>query len=163
MEKELSSLEKSTEKSTLRKQIKAELVDFISNQKLKTDAQEKVASVFLSSSLYKNTDFIFCFISTKNEISTFKILETALNDKKTILVPKVKSQNSKIDQVTFDRQTIQTDNFLLKRQNSKINKMDFFYLKNIPIKDQKKARLEFLSQNQIYKNLNLIRFQKMLL
>lgn len=166
MEKELSSLEKSTEKSTLRKQIKAELVDFISNQKLKTDAQEKVASVFLSSSLYKNTDFIFCFISTKNEISTFKILETALNDKKTILVPKVKSQNSKIDQVTFDRQTIQTDNFLLKRQNSKINKMDFFYLKNIPIKDQTekgsfgilepKSNLQKLEFNQIPKNALMI-------
>lgn len=108
MEKELIK----DEKSRLRKKIKSELAVFMADTKKRTDAEKKAASVFLSSSYYKNSSFILCFISAENEIPTVQIIEKALRDNKTVAVPRVRSDSGSECQ------------------------MDFYFLENKPVDEQ---------------------------
>lgn len=107
MEKELIR----EQKAALRKSIKSELAAFCSDIKNKADAENKAASVFFESDEYRNASFIFCFISSENEISTLEIIRKGLKDKKIVVVPRVVSE-------------------------SKNSKMDFYYLNDEPLENQ---------------------------
>ncbi len=50
---------------------------------------EIIINNLLSWPLYKNTGYVFCFVSFRSEINTSKILETAISDGKTVTVPKI--------------------------------------------------------------------------
>lgn len=109
MAEELKTLK--MQKAALRKIIKSEVAAFCSDLNKKRNAEEKAAILFLESDIYKNSSFIFCFISSLEEISTFKIIEQSIKDGKKIVVPRV-------------------------RKNCLENKMDFYYLKNLPLSEQ---------------------------
>lgn len=80
-----------------------------SNYEKTRDETHKACTKFLESTLYENASLVFCFISTKDEISTNQIIVKALEDGKKVAVPKVIFAS---------------------------NKMEFYYLQNISLEEQ---------------------------
>ncbi len=73
-------------KKALRKHMKDIRKNMSSSYKKECD--EKIFSSLISSSLYKNTNTILCYVSTDIEVDTRQFIEYALNDWKKIAVPK---------------------------------------------------------------------------
>lgn len=99
-------------KAELRKLLKTRIsanTCTLGNYEKTTDETHKACTRFLESTLYENASVVFCFLSTKNEISTNQIIKKALNDGKKVAVPRV----------IFGS-----------------NKMEFYYLKDIPLEEQ---------------------------
>ncbi len=73
-------------KKALRKQMKDIRKNM--NPSYKKECDEKIFRGLISSSLYKNTDTILCYVSTDIEVDTRQFIEYALNNGKKVAVPK---------------------------------------------------------------------------
>lgn len=74
------------EKKLLRARIRKKKA--LLTEEYKNEASKKICDLFLSSKEYKAADSIFIYISGKDEVSTVKIISDALEDNKTVYVPK---------------------------------------------------------------------------
>lgn len=74
-------------KAEIRRMIKAIKREH-SNEYIESESQ-KIQELLLEQEKYKNSDELFCYVSYNKEVSTMKIINTALEDNKKIAVPKV--------------------------------------------------------------------------
>lgn len=74
------------EKKKIREDVK-EIVNNLSDEYIK-DSNYKIISRVLDSDEYKDANTIFTFVSTSREIDTISIIKDALNNNKTVGVPK---------------------------------------------------------------------------
>jgi 5-formyltetrahydrofolate cyclo-ligase len=58
---------------------------------------ESIFDKLIKSEFYKNAKTIFAFVSFKSEVDTHKIIKYAIQDQKTICVPKIKSKETGIE------------------------------------------------------------------
>ncbi|SKA73609.1 5-formyltetrahydrofolate cyclo-ligase [Clostridium sp. USBA 49] len=83
----------------IKKSIREEMIKH--RDSLSIDIKEKwdenIFNNFINSKFYKYSNTIFSFVSFKSEVDTHKIIKYALNDGKTIYVPKVKSKQKEME------------------------------------------------------------------
>lgn len=83
------------EKKEIRKKILEYRETIDVNERQRWD--EIIFNRLINSELYKGASTIFTFASFKSEVDTHKIIEYAINDKKTICVPKIESKEKGIE------------------------------------------------------------------
>ncbi len=69
---------------------------------IKQMSSDMIFEKLISQTEYKNADYVFIYVSMKNEVSTTKIINRALKDGKTVAVP-VSLKNRKMYFVKIDR------------------------------------------------------------
>lgn len=82
-------------KKDIRKQILQQRESLNINIRLKRD--EIIYDKLINSEFYKNAHTIFAFVSFKSEVDTHKIIKHALEDGKTICIPKIESKAKGIE------------------------------------------------------------------
>lgn len=88
------------EKKKLRLRIKDLRSKLVLEDKIKKDLE--IFNHFIESELYKNASNIFIYVSMEDEIYTHKIIERAIEDGKSVSVPKVDLQHKLMKAVTID-------------------------------------------------------------
>ncbi|HKK95452.1 MAG TPA: 5-formyltetrahydrofolate cyclo-ligase [Anaerovoracaceae bacterium] len=73
------------EKRELRNKAKA-IYDSL-DEEYKSDSSDKIINSIIETEAYKNAEFIFTFVGTKDEVDTKALIEKAINDGKKIAVP----------------------------------------------------------------------------
>lgn len=77
-----------------KKEIRKSIIDKrdLINLNTKNEMDNKIFLKLINSEYYKKSKVIFAFVSFGSEVDTKKFIEYAINDNKTICVPKVKSR-----------------------------------------------------------------------
>jgi 5-formyltetrahydrofolate cyclo-ligase len=88
------------EKDSIRKQIIEHRDSIDINTKNQWDAN--IFNSLIKSEWYKKANTIFAFVSFKSETDTHKIIKYAIQDKKTICVPRIKSKQKGIEIFKID-------------------------------------------------------------
>jgi 5-formyltetrahydrofolate cyclo-ligase len=88
------------QKDSIRKQI-IEHRDSI-DINIKNQRDENIFNSLIKSEWYKKANTIFAFVSFKSETDTHKIIRYAIQDKKTIYVPRIKSKQKGIEIFKID-------------------------------------------------------------
>ncbi len=65
----------------------------------RSQADETITAAFLTSELYRNSQVLFIYISYSSEVDTQRIITQALQDGKTVLVPRTCGETKQMDAV----------------------------------------------------------------
>lgn len=109
-------------KAELRKILRSEISAFVSGIEKKREAENKASSLFLESEFYKNASMVFCFLSSKNEISTDRIIAKCIQDEKPVAIPRITDKNGE---------------------------MEFYFLANVPLNSQTEPGFYGISEPKI--------------
>lgn len=84
-------------KSSLRQKMRSMLQEFCADKNARNVTSQTACDIFLSSQFYKNAELVCAFCSMANEIETRPIIERALQDGKSVAVPRVVPNTSDMD------------------------------------------------------------------
>lgn len=82
---------------------KTDIRKFMLSKRDSIDAQQKriwddkIFEAIIGSDFYKKANMIFTFVSFKSEVDTHKLINHAINEKKVICVPRIKSKQAGIE------------------------------------------------------------------
>lgn len=110
------------DKISLRKKMKSLL------QEKKDDfpnSSEKICQNIISSEIYKKSNIILAYMSLNDEVNLSTVIKNAIQNKKSVYIPKVISQTSKMDfyQIFSEEQT-QKGSFGIQEPNSQNKKFE---------------------------------------
>lgn len=110
------------DKISLRKKMKSLL------QEKKDDfpnSSEKICQNIISSEIYKKSNIILAYMALNDEVNLSTVIKNAIQNKKSVYIPKVISQTSKMDfyQIFSDEQT-QKGSFGIQEPNSQNKKFE---------------------------------------